>query len=205
MKKVLLNITVILVMLLSVPGVSAQNTSRILIINNYNIAEEHMRKNKKAFFTELADSLPGRVAAWALNRGYEPVILTGYTPIDSAGNNLVYGLIRMNECSLAIVINKFDVYFNIRDTEVTRDENGKSKTAYYDITSFVTYSLYDSGKLIKTDERFSSTPHSSRSVVSGLLATGPNIMNNKEDAVKILDANVRDYMMAAFPVNKKNQ
>lgn len=203
MKKVLLKTFIPLCSMLFVVSSHSQVAKRILIINNYNVGEEHMRKNKKAFFMELSDSLPGRLSVWTLNRGYEPVIVNGYTQIDSGGINLVYNLIRMHQCSLAIVVNKLDVYFNIRETEVTREGSSKSKTAYYNITSLVTYSLFDTASLIKQQEIISSTPHSSRPVFSGLFAAGPNIMNNKEDAVKILDANVRDYMLGRFKeINK---
>lgn len=199
MKKGLLNSCFLLLGILSNTLVFSQITKRILLINNYNVQEEHMRKNKKAFFLALSDTLTDRLTAWTLNRGYETVVLKGYTAIDSTGSNLVYDLIRTNQCSLAIVINKFDVYFNIEETEVTRDESGgKSKTAHYNIASLVTYSLFDTGNLIKKQDIIRTTPHSSRSVISGLLAAGPNIMNNKEDAVKILEINVRDYMLDEF-------
>jgi hypothetical protein len=41
--------------------------------------------------------------------------------------------------------------------------------------------------------------HSSRSVISGLLAAGPNIVNNKESALSVMRDNVEKYLNFFIP------
>jgi hypothetical protein len=45
----------------------------------------------------------------------------------------------------------------------------------------------------------SSQYHSSRSVISGLLAAGPNIVNNKESALLVMRDNVEKYLNFFIP------
>ena len=175
-----------------------QSSKKLLILNNYNIREESIRKNKKAFFLELSDSLLSRLAAWGSNLEYETVVLPGYTSLDSSGISMLPNLLQRNNCSRAVVVKEFDVYFAIYDVEVTKDGGSKSKEAFYNIYSNAVYDLTDSSQKIKTDRVTVSASHSSRKVLSGLLSAGPNIMSNKRDAMSILEQNAREYMRAYF-------
>ena len=181
----------------------SQSNKRILILSNYNVNAESIRKNKKEFFTELNNTLLNSLFSWCTNKQFEPVLLSGYTSLDSGSINLLQSIIQHNNCTNAIVVNKFDVYFSIDNVDVTKNANGKSKEAHYNIYSMVNYSFFDTANLIKTDNVISYTSHSSRAVISGLFATGPNIMNNKDDARNIIEANVEQYMFSCFNKNQK--
>lgn len=83
--------------------------------------------------------------------------------------------------------------------DVTVDANGsKNRQAFYDIIVDVGYTLHNwSGRQFDTltsARRF----HSSRSVLSGLLAAGPNIVSNSEDAADGIYANVDMYLKSFF-------
>ena len=106
---------------------------------------------------------------------------------------------KKHKASHAIAITFIDVYFDQTDVEVTKDDSGTSREAFYDIVSNINYVLYNRNgvfKDLKVDQR---RFHSSRAVLSGLLAAGANVVKNSEDAVAISRHNVEAYLNNFFP------
>ncbi len=110
----------------------------------------------------------------------------------------------MNEhhATHAIVMTSFDVDFDQTDVKVERSvSSGKSREASYDIISSIHFMFYSGHSLFKELQMKKSTYHSSRSVVSGLLAAGPNVVAQKKDAWNITRANLEDYLNLFFSNN----
>jgi len=92
------------------------------------------------------------------------------------------------------------VYFNQTNVEVTRDNNNKKdRTAYYDIVCDIQYSFYAKDSLIKEKKLGNRSFHSSRAVISGLLATGPNVVVQRKDAWNMVLDNGQLYLNYFFP------
>jgi hypothetical protein len=106
---------------------------------------------------------------------------------------------RKNRSTHAIVIKSFDVYFIQTDVEVTEDENSKTKEAFYDIVSSIDYALYNEKGFLEKFNIKENRFHSSRLVLSGLLAVGPNIVMNESDAKSVIKQNVKEYLKKFFP------
>jgi tRNA splicing ligase len=105
-----------------------------------------------------------------------------------------------NLASHAIVIRSFDVFFNQTHVDVVKNDQGnKNRTAYYDIVADIGYSFYSAGTLLKETDIHKSRFHSSRSVISGILAAGPNIVVKRDDAMRIMLENGHDYLNYFFP------
>ena len=141
------------------------------------------RDNKEQLFMQLIDTM----MYWAAkkiqeNAGFETEVIRGYTPAN--GDSTIYRLIAEHKATHAINVSNFDVSFEQTRVEVTKDNSGsKSREAYYDIVADISYSFYAHDSLIKQRDLHQSRFHSSRSVASGLLAAGPNIVVQRDDAI----------------------
>jgi len=113
---------------------------------------------------------------------------------DTGSESIVQTLMVENNAYKAIVIKKMDAFFNQTEVEVTKDTDGKSRTAYYDICANITYCLYNMGTIGKDTEITSCEFFTKRNVVSGLFAAGPDIVGKKKDAFKIVRKNALSYL-----------
>lgn len=167
---------------------------KLLIINAFDASKIEGRKNKKELFGRLTDSLE-QVLAYEIRTQYEMevVVLPGLFPAPENDSSMI-SLLTEHAASKVVVIRNLDVYFEQTRVDVSGTKNDKTRTAYYDICSRIRYDLY--GKLGRLDisSKTYCEYHSRRNVVSGLLAMGPNIMANREDAYKILIKNVDEYL-----------
>lgn len=174
---------------------------KILLLNVYNIAAKKYRDNKEEVFLDLIDSLMKRAAVKISEKGVvETKVINEYTP--TAGNDIdtVSALIKKFNATHAIAISFFDVYFDQTRVDVTKEDNGsKHREAYYDIVTDISYSFYSADSLIRKKDLHQSRFHSSRSVASGLLAAGPNVVKQKDDAFRIAQDNLQEYLNYFFP------
>ena len=179
---------------------------KIILLSVYDIAAKKYRDNKEELFQELIDTM----MQWAATRIHnnsriETKVIRGYTPAKPNEDSTIKALIAAHQASHAIAVNYFDVYFEQTRVDVTKESNGsKSREAYYDIVSDISYSLYNTDSLIKEKGFHNSNYHSSRSVVSGLLAAGPNIVAKKEDARRIAMQFWKEYLAYYFPGEKQH-
>ena len=167
----------------------------MLIINSYDPASLKMRNNKKELFSQLVDSLKQVLyEATPPPKGGKLIIVAELIPDTPGSDSIIQSIMVQHSASRAIVIKKINAFFNQTKVEVTKDESGKSRTAYYDICSIITYGLYQIGTQNKDREVSVCEYYTQRNVMSGLFAAGPDIVGKKKDAFKIVRKNALDYL-----------
>jgi len=178
---------------------------KIIIVNSFDVKAKKFRDNKEELFiaigNELLDSAAGRIHD---KTGFITEAVYGYTSIAGNTDSMVHQLLQQKNATHAIIISSYDVYFNQTHVEVTKDAYTKSKNrkAFYDIVSMISFSFYGNDSLPKKIDMAWSRPHSSRTVVSGLLAAGPNVVVQKDDARSISLDNLQQYLNYYFPGQK---
>src|SRR5689334_4630254 len=173
--------------------------SQFLVLSTYDVPAQDFRERKEKLFMNLLDTMLSQVTQAASDRCvvYSDVIFG----ITKTGNrdSTVRALMKEHHASHAIVITFFNVYFEQTKVEVTKDSTGKTREAFYDIVSVINYSMYDEKGVFKDltmkDRRF----HSSRFVLSGLLAIGPDIVANRSDALDMASIRPEKYLDNFFP------
>jgi hypothetical protein len=176
---------------------------KIVVANFYDVKKASVRNNKEELFKELIN-LTLRHTSNEINRKGETIasFQEGLTP---PGDSSVTSLMAQHQASHAIFIKSFDSYFDQTEVVVTQTEGGKNREAHYDIIVDIRYSIYRQNKhwfdtLISVRKY-----HSSRSVLSGLLAAGPNIVANSSDAMEGIYANVDAHLKTYFKSYEKRQ
>ena len=177
-----------------IPSLNSDTVSKILIVNSFDAMSMKARKNKKELFGELADSLAQYLYQEVNKNGREaiviPALLKDTTKIDSS----IISLISLHNASGAIVIRSLNAFFENMDVIVEEDKDGKSKTAYFDICSSVIYQFYSKDKLERESEISTRDPFSSRPVISGLFAAGPDVVGKRKHVIKMMKENAGKYV-----------
>ena len=174
---------------------------KILLINIIDIPSKKYRDNKEELFISFVDSL----MYWAADRikiltGTPAEAIRGYTPTSGNTDSTVSAIITRRGATHAIVIYSFDIYFEQTHVDVTKDNSGtKNRTAYYDIVADIGFSFYSAHSLIKEMDVHQRHFHSSRSVISGVLAAGPNVVAKRNDAANIMLVTGQQYLRYFFP------
>ena len=177
-------------------GISVSpQTHPLLIINSFDAQSMNARKNKKALFSELADSLKTMLKLEFERKQNREVIIVPGLINNSEGKDSVYiELINKYSATQAVVIKNLNAYFEQTGVEVTKESDGKKRVASYDINADVTYLLYNNaGIMRKTDTKVFEF-FTERSVASGLLAAGPDIVGKSKHAFKIVQKNAEQYL-----------
>ncbi len=179
---------------------------KILLMNTYDVSPEDYRENKITLFNELLDDVLTTMQNEIRNNtGIETEVVKGitYESPDSMIN-----LMKNYSATHAFSISYLNVSFDQTKVVVTETDKGKIRIAFYDIVSFNNYLYYSSSsepvEPIKTPIRLQRF-HSSRNVISGLLAAGPNIVHNCKQAYEITEDNVRLYLKYFFPRNENRE
>lgn len=174
---------------------------KIIVLNTYDVRVQKYRDNKEALFVEMIDSVMGQAAQTIRTSAGIPVtVLRGYTSPSASFTTKVQELMKEEQATHAIVVTSFDVEFVQTDVDVTKNKDGsKSREAFYDIRSSVGYSFYKGDGLMRNDNVVRQKFHSSRSVASGLLAAGPNVVVQQKDAYELIVENLYDYLNRYFP------
>ena len=175
-------------------GLKRNSTEKILIINSFNAESMKARKNKQLLFAELSDSLKQMLynemdAKIPVERIVIPELI-----ILQDNDSVYFELIRKYSATKAIVIKNLNVYFEQTGVEVTRDGNHKDREASYDIDADVDYDLYDESKKIREFHTRVFEFFTTRSVVSGLLAAGPDIVGKRKHAYRIIQKNAQQFV-----------
>jgi hypothetical protein len=174
----------------------AANKNRVLIINIFDAGANRYRKNKKELFEELADSLKSVLANEIKSEGLsEPVIIPkSESPIFNLKRELD-SILNLYKACCAIVIEKLDAFFEQTSVDVSRGDDGsKSRTASYDICAAINYSFYKTGEAPYFSDTKNCEHFTTRHVMSGLLAGGPDIVGKSRDAFKITAKNADLYI-----------
>lgn len=173
---------------------------KIILLNNYSVAAQKYRDNKEALFSEMIDSLLQQSAQRiSQSTGIATEAVKGYTLLRT-GDSSINSLLQQYGATHAIVLTGFDIEFIQTRVDVTRENSGsKSREAFYDIRGHLSYALYRKDGLMRRDDAVRQKNHSSRSVASGLLAAGPNVVVQRRDAYDIMFECGQDYLNRYFP------
>ena len=175
-----------------------QTTDRILIINSFDAQSIQARKNKKELFAELADSLKYMLQTeFSRKKDREVIVAPEFGSNPTGKDNIYTGLLNKYAASKAIVIKNLNAYFVQTDVEVTKEADGKKRVASYNINADVNYILYDTTGIVKESEIKVWEFFTERNVVSGLLASGPDIVGKSKHAFKIIQKNAEQYRREA--------
>jgi len=173
---------------------------KIVVANAYDVKAASVRDNKEKLFGELVN-LTVRQTSNEINRRSEipATFVEGIAVPASQPDSSIQKLMTTHLASHAIIVKSFNASFEQTAVNVTEaDDGSKNRQAMYDIIVDIGYTFHNwSGRQFDTlisARRF----HSSRSVLSGLLAAGPNIVANSEDALDGIYANVDMYLKSFF-------
>jgi hypothetical protein len=173
---------------------------RTLIINGVDVNAMKIRNHKKELFYALADTLTLLAKSTMQQYTQRVIDMVDRPPVTIVSyDTAVYSLLRQRNAAYAVIISKLDVHFEQRNVEVTKDEAGTHRNANYDIYSVVQYDYYDTVHLIKSAVVTVFHHFSTRSVISGFFAAGPDITSNREAAFAILHENAVEYFRSFFP------
>ena len=212
-------VTVLFVVMLVISGFSVnaqdieERTSRpdsiashILIINSFDAMSLDVRKNKKVFFAQLADTLKHLLYA-RMEPQYQSQTIIHPGLFKETGNpdSDILALMDTSKASMAIVIQDIDVHFEQTGVEVTGEKNNKTRTASYDICSKVVYGLYDSETKLKELEISIREFYTERDVISGFLAAGPDVVGKRKDVVNIITRNADKLFLSSDLRNLSDQ
>lgn len=173
----------------------------IVVANSFDVSQSKYRDNKEKQFTMLlnhavrhtANQIETQSDSYAF---FEEGLLISQASRDSS----VRVLMAAHNATHAILLTSFNAYFEQTDVVVTETEGGsKNREAFYDIIVEIGYSFRDHSKPIYDTLISVRKFHSSRLVLSGLLAVGPSIVSNSEEAVGGVQANVELYLRSFFP------
>ena len=164
-----------------------------LIINSFDAMSMKARKNKKELFREFADSLKQYLYINLLVRNDAEIIVIPEMLAD-AGDSTISLLMAKHNATRAIVIKKVNAFFNQTDVEVVKEKDGKKRTASYDICAVVNYVYYSKTIKQKESETLQCEFFTTRNVMSGFLATGPDIVGKSKHVHKIIKKNAEQYL-----------
>lgn len=170
--------------------------SKTLIVNAFDAMNLNARKNKKELFRDLADS----VTKWLeenLHAKNVDVVVVDSTKIDTANlESIVLSLLKENEAKRAIVITSLNAWFDLTDVEVEKNaDKSKSKTAFFDICSVISYKLYSEQGLAKKSDPQIRRFFTSRGTAGSLLSFGPDIVGKRKHAIKIMHDNTMKILL----------
>jgi len=173
----------------------------IVVANAFDVSKSKYRDNKEKQFTMLLNHAVRHTANQIEKQSdSDAVFEEGLLISSAAGDSSLRILMNAHNASHAILLTSFNAYFEQTDVVVTESEGGsKNREAFYDIIVEIRYSFRDHSKPIYDTLISVRKFHSSRSVLSGLLAAGPNIVSNSEEAVGGVQANVELYLRSFFP------
>lgn len=168
-------------------------------MNTYNVAAEKYRDNKEELFIKFIDSMLAISAIEIKEReGISTQVLRGHTPISASGDSSIYSLLKKHGCTHAIAVTNLKIIFDQTGVDVTKTPTGKEREANYNIVCDVDFKFYTLQELYKQTNIHRSGYHSSRNVISGLLAAGPNIVVQRKDAWKIARECLEAYLNMFF-------
>lgn len=180
---------------------------KLLLLNTNDIVAKKYRDNKEELFISLTDNLMNWISQRVLEKeGIPAEVIKGYTSITGNTDSIIKTLLSKYNATHAIVLQSFDVYFEKTNVEVEKGSDGvKNRTASYDIVTDIGYSLYSTSALLKMMTVNRKKFHSSRAVVSGLLAAGPSVVLHREDARDMSIENAQQYLNNFFSGEAKRQ
>lgn len=165
---------------------------KLVVANLFDVKAQNYRDNKDELFVKLIEETMNRIAE-ALGEGFETAAI-----VEPGLTSNADSVMEKQQVTHGVFITNFNAYFDQTHVEVTKTETGKEREAFYDIVVEIGYSMRGPGVQQFDTVIVARRHHSSRSVLSGLLAAGPNIVSNRDDAFEGTLVNVDLYAKCFF-------
>lgn len=176
--------------------------TKVVLINAYDVTYHKYRDGKEKLFIDAINTM----IVSASNRidevsGLPATVIKGYTPINSDVRDSIMNFLSKHNASHLLMITDFDAKFEQTHVNVERTESGKSREAHYDFISKSEYRLFDLNGQVDRGRMDYRTEHSSRPVISGLLAAGPSITSARNTKLLFESGNkqIQAYLNKFFP------
>lgn len=176
--------------------------SKVLMLNAYDVALEHYRDGKEQLFFDAIDSMLHTAGLKIQSLTEVPFEqLKGHTRIDHRSDAAINSLLKNHNASHALIVTDFNARFDQVYVNVEKTQSGKSREAFYDFIATSQYKVFDSLGLVDEGRMDYRTEHSSRPVISGLLAAGPSITSNANSKLlyRVSNQQVLAYLNKFFP------
>jgi PIN domain nuclease of toxin-antitoxin system len=171
---------------------------KVAIANAFDVKAQDYRDKKTEEFALLIDNAMTHAAQQIKDRSASDAEVVKRNVVPIHNRDSVDAFIRSAGATHGIFIASYDAHFIQTRVDVTKTETGKDREAFYDLMVEVKYVLRSleglSFDTLVSVQRF----HSSRSVLSGLLAAGPSIVSNQDDAQEATLVNVDQYLKSFF-------
>ncbi len=153
--------------------------TKVVLLNAYDVAIERYRDGKEKLFFDAIDSMlhtTGMRIQQVADVPYE--LMKGHTRINHNDDSAIDTLLKNHSASHALIVTEFNAKFEQAFVNVEKTQSGKSREAFYDFLAMSKFKLFDTLGLIDEARMDYRSEHSSRPVISGLLAAGPSITSN---------------------------
>lgn len=172
----------------------------IIVANGFDVKAQSYRDKKEEQFILLIDGVLEHMQTSIQNNSDVAVkVVRGLSVVPTKEDSCINAFFVMEKADYVVMVNRFNVYFDQTEVVVTKTEDGKSREAFYDIVSETDYKIVGREGMREIFPITVRRYHSSRNVLSGLLAAGPSIVSNHDDAVEITQVNVRQFLRNFFP------
>lgn len=176
---------------------------KFIVLNTFDVKAQRYRENKEELFIRILDTVLQQAVTRIRNAGYESEPVFGFTKADVIDASQKDSLLKVYNASHLVAIDTFDARFIQTNVEVTKSESGKSREAYYEFECITGFQfMNENGKIAPGKIYHQNYFHSSRMVASGLLAAGPNIVNQQQHGFMGASINLSRFLDDYFP-NKK--
>ncbi|HRG83880.1 MAG TPA: hypothetical protein PLO99_15275 [Chitinophagaceae bacterium] len=174
---------------------STDSLPKVLVVNGYDPSSTSFRKNKKELLADVADSLRYYLMEKMEGANMGKVSLAEQRVVnlgDSSG--WLDSLLLQKQVSFVIVILNVEAEFVQTDVDVERQDDGsKKRTARYDLCTTFNYLLAGkAGSFIERKEIFCEF-FTERTVMSGLLAAGPDLVGKSKWVFRSARKNAAAY------------
>ena len=175
---------------------STDSLPKVLVVNGYDPSSTSFRKNKKELLSEVADSLRyylmeiiERENAGKVSLAEQRVVPLG----DST--DWLDNLLQQKQTDFVIVILNVEAEFVKTDVEVERQDDGsKKRTARYDLCSTINYLLAGKKDAYSERKEIVCEFFTERTVMSGLLAAGPDLVGKSKWVFRSVRKNAVAYV-----------
>jgi hypothetical protein len=176
--------------------------SKVVLLNAYDVAIERYRDGKEKLFFDAIDSMlhtAGMRIQQVADVPYE--LMQGHTRINHNNDDAIDTLLKNHGASHALIVTEFNAKFEQVFVNVEKTQSGKSREAFYDFLAMSEFKLFDTLGLIDEARMDYRGEHSSRPVVSGLLAAGPSITSNANSKLlfRVSDQQAIGFLNKFFP------
>lgn len=183
----------------------ADKPTRILIAPLYKVDQLKVARDKKeeliqssldVFLRTLSNSMQAGMPQVEILLDRDPFQIEGYP----GNKESITSLLKKHHADLLFGIDQFRPQVEKAGVEVVETPGGsKDRTATYLISAAGTLQIYSSDSLLRRFSFYTAAFLKERKVVSGLLAAGPSLVNNAEEALAVSEEAARKLAKRMLP------